>query len=112
MLYSTPKLYNSGMFDTSDYFKILLLNNIYIYLNYLETNYKLKLEHFQLLVKNKYFTNNNIDKNIYLNKIKQSNSKIIKIKSFLNYYKKHFIIEAQIFCKINYVSKKYIASFL
>ena len=83
MLYSTPPLYNSVMIDTSDYFKILILNNIYIYLNYLKTNYKLKLEHLQLLVKNKYFTNNTIDKNIFLNKIKQSNIKIIKIKSFL-----------------------------
>lgn len=112
MYYSNPQLYNSVMFDTSDHFKILLMNNIYNYLIQLENRYKFKSDNFELLVKMKYFTNSTIDKNNYWNEIRLYNTKINKLKSFLNYYKKNFIIEAEIFSMIHIDCRQYISSFL
>tara|TARA_Y100000816_G_scaffold116541_1_gene81688 strand:+ start:3662 stop:4000 length:339 start_codon:yes stop_codon:yes gene_type:complete len=112
MYYSTPQLYNSVMFDTSDHFKILLMNNIYNYLNELENRRKFKSDNFELLIKMKYFTNSTIDKNNFWNEIKHYNIKIIKLKSFLEYYKKSFIIEAETFSKIDSDCRQYISSFL
>ncbi len=103
---------NNYMFNCSDYTKILIIQDIINYINNNTYIFKTKSSQFDKLVKDKYFTTVTIDKNIYWNQLKYYKNKIIKLKSFLNYFKKQFIIEATVFNAINDDCRHHISSFL
>jgi len=103
---------NNYMLNSSDYTKTLIIQDIINYINYTTHIFKTKSLQFDKLVEDNYFTNVNIDKNIYWNQIKQYKIKHIKLKSFLNYFKKQFIIEAYTFNSINDDCRYHISSFL
>jgi hypothetical protein len=100
------------MFNCSDYTKILIIQDIINYIDTIIYIYTSKSLQFDKLVEDKSFTNVTIDKNIYWNQLKYYKNKIIKLKSFLNYFKKQFIIEASVFNSINHDCRLYISSFL
>lgn len=103
---------NNYMFNCSDYTKILIIQDIIEYINNVNYIFKTKSSQFDKLVEDKYFTNVTIDKNIYWNQLRYYKNKIIKLNSFLNYYKKQFIIEATAFNSINDDCRSHISSFL
>jgi hypothetical protein len=100
------------MFNNSDYSKLIIIQDIINFINRIDNIYQTKSLQFDKLVEDNYFTNVNIDKNIYWNQIKQYKIKLIKLKSFLNYFKKQFIIEASTFKSINDDCRYHISSFL
>ena len=103
---------NNYMLNSSDYTKILIIQNIINYIDYTNCLYKFKSLEFDTLVEHKYFTNVTIDKNIYWNNIKFYKNKLIKLNSFLYDFKKEFIIQANIFDSIDDDCRLYISSFL
>jgi len=100
------------MFHCSDHTKILLIQHVYDYIQYINSIYQLKSSQFDTLVENKYFNGTTIDKNIYWNQIKSYKNKLIRLNSYLNYFKKQFIIEANVFDSINNDCRLHISCFL
>ena len=103
---------NNYMINSSDYTKTIIIQDIINTINNIIYIYRTKSLQFDKLVEDKYFTTVTIDKNIYWNQVKYYKNKIFKLKSFLNYSKKQFIIEATAFNSINDDCRNHISSFL
>ena len=103
---------NNYMINSSDYTKTIIIQDIINTINNIIYIYRTKSLQFDKLVEDKYFTTVTIDKNIYWNQIKHYKIKLIKLKSFLHYFKTQFILEAHIFNTINHDCRNHISSFL
>ncbi len=100
------------MFNYSDYKKLLIIQDIINFIDHINYIYQKKSLQFDKLIEDKYFTTVTIDKNIYWNQIKHYKIKLIKLKSFLHYFKTQFILEAHIFNTIDHDCRTHISSFL